>query len=159
MLALPRVEGRRNGDYPKPETVSASFLEEGHVIEFLEYPYDRNRAVALFFGPGEFLIRCHPVFSTLQCIDDGQMADFTYSAIIRTLRKFPETYAHYKDIQQRYEQKAAERIKLARLPNDEDRFRLLQKTQSWVLSLVMEDIVAGYLGVSRERLRELKGGT
>jgi hypothetical protein len=141
--------------YGRPNRVTATFIEEGHFVEYFEYPFDRDRTVALFYGPGEFIIRSHPTFSTIQALDRCCVADFTYSDIFRTLRNFPESQSHYRHIRQSHEQKITHRLKLASLPSPLDRLEFLQETQPWVLRLAHESLLAGYLGVPVAALKQM----
>ena len=142
--------------YSRPDRVTASFIEEGYLVEYFEFPFDRDRTVALFFGPGEFLIRSHPVFSTVQFLDRGCLADFSYGDVLRTLRNFPESKLHYLEMKRRYEQKVADRLTMSALGGDLERLQLLQQTQPWVLQKAPDSLVAGYLGVTPARLQEMK---
>jgi hypothetical protein len=144
--------------YTRPDRVTATFIEDGYFVEFFEFPFDRDRTVALLFGPREFLIRSHPTFSTIQSLDQSCVVDFSYGNIFRTLRNFPESKAHYRKMKAQYEQKVADRLQLAALESDRDRFHFVQQRQPWVLKKVPDNLVAGYLGVTVARLRELKGG-
>ncbi|GGB01527.1 hypothetical protein [Puia dinghuensis] len=142
----------------RPERVTSTFIEEGYFVEYFDYPYDRQRTVAMLFGPREFVVRCHPVFSTIQALDRSSVVEFSYGNVFRTLRQFPEAAVHYKIVKELYEKKVADRLVLARIESDEDRFRFVREKQGWVLSRVPDGLIAGYLGVSRERLAELKRG-
>lgn len=142
--------------YSRPDRLSAAFVEEGFFIEYFEYPFDRDRTVALFYGPREFIIPTHPVFSTVQALDRACAANFTYSMVFRTLRSFPETKFHYRELKLRHEKKVADRIKLACLHGDEVRFRFVLETQPWVFKQVPDNLLAAYLNVAVDRLRELK---
>jgi len=142
--------------YARPDRVTAVFIEEGHFVEYFEYPFDRNRTVALFYGPGEFIVRTHPVFSTIQSLDRCSVADFTYGDIFRTLRDHPESRFHYFTVRGMYEGKIAERLELARISCDVERLRFVRERQPWVLKVAPENLVAGYLGVTLARLKEMK---
>ena len=142
----------------RPERVTSTYIEEGHFVEYLDFPYDQERTVVLFFGPGEIVVKSHPVFSTMEALGRVSTAEFSYSNVFRTLRQYPEAAAQYKKVREMYEKKVADRLALARLESDEDRFRFVGQKQGWVLSNVPERLVAGYLGVSRERLGDMKRG-
>jgi|GEM_PF-3549102 len=144
--------------YCRPDRVTTSFIEDGYFVEYFEYPFDRNRTVAMFFGPGEFLIQCHPVFSTVQALDRTCVAGFPYGGLIRTLRNFPEARVHYRHVKGLYEKKVADRLEMARLSSDVERYEFVRGRQPWVLKKVPDSLVAGYIGVTVGRLREMREG-
>ena len=154
MAPLPRC----SVGYCRPDRVSCSFIEEGYFVEYLEYPFDRNRTVAMFFGPKEFLIQCHPVFSTMQALGRSCVASFSYGDIVRTLREFPESMVQYRHVRGLYEKKVAERLDMARMGSDVERFRFVMERQSWVLEKAPGELAAGYLGVTVRRLKEMREG-
>jgi hypothetical protein len=83
------------------------------------------------------------------------VADFSHRDILGTLRKFPESRVIYQKMREVHEAKVAERLALARIPCEVERLRFLREKQPWVLKVAPENLVAGYLGMGRERLREL----
>ena len=142
--------------YCRADRITASFVEEGYFVEYFEYPFDRDRTVAMFYGPGEFIIRTHPAFSSIQSLHRSSIVDFSYSNIFRTLRNFPESKLHYRKVKAMCQQKIADRLKLARLNKDTARYRFVLEKQPWVLKQVPDHLLAGYLGITIPRLRELK---
>ncbi len=97
-----------------PETETFCFIKQGHVMEYIEYGRkpDVKRIVSLFFGPGETVVRCHPVFSIISPLDDGQIENINHGHILSTLRKFPEMHLVYRTIRGQYEDKVAKRINM-----------------------------------------------
>lgn len=121
------------------------YIERGHVMEFIEV--NSKKIVCLFFGPGEFAIKCHPDFSNLHALDEVKGSQFSSEAVIKLLRKFPETFEHYRVIRKRYYEKIAERLRIQEM-QVEKRLEHLQKTQPWVFDLVDPKDIACYLGIS-----------
>jgi len=142
--------------YSRPDRLSASFVEEGYFIEYFNYPFDRDRTVALLYGPREFIIPTHPVFTSVHALDRSCAANFTYSMVFRTLRNFPESRAHYAHLKALHEKKVADRLKLAHLQSDDARFHFVLDTQAWAIKQVPDHLLAGYLNLPIPRLRELK---
>lgn len=142
--------------YAGPDRPTATFVEEGHFVEYFEYPFDRPRTVALFYGPREFIIPSHPCFSTVRSLDRCSIAEFTYGGIFRTLRNHPESQYHYRFLKNAYEEKVADRLKLARLGCERERFQFVLDKQPWVLRVAPENLVAGYLGMTIGSLKDLK---
>jgi len=140
----------------KPDDITFRFLEEGHVMELIEFGPEPKRIVSLFFGPGDFVIRCHPEYSKLQSLDKGVTQSLTHSHVMTTLRKFPQTSGHYRKVRELYEEKVARRINMLHAMTPPERFRELKTRQPWVLSLVEEEDIASYLGIPTSMLRELK---
>jgi len=138
----------------KPTTPTAFFIEKGHVMEVLNVSPGK-RVVALFFGPEEFAVRCHP-FSELQALDKLKGNPFTYSMILRTLRKFPESHVHYREMRRRYHEKVAARLHSLQTMTDQQRYEQLAVTQPWALKLADPEDIASYLGISVGMLREFR---
>jgi hypothetical protein len=137
-----------------PSTKVASFLGRGHVMETIDLgPRDR-KIIALFFGPGEFVVKCHP-FSELRALDDLTVNNFTHGQVIDMLRKFPELHHHYREIRRTYQQKVAARQASLTTMSDKARFEDMLQKQPWILELVQPDDIASYLHVSPSRLHEL----
>lgn len=154
MTALLPSTSLFNDSYsPDPDSTSCIFLEKGHLMEYIQL--GARRLVCLFWGPEEFVIRCHPLFSTLKSLDPVATVTFTYGSVIRTLRKFPESITQYQGIRKRYQEKVAERMHMLRTMTGEERYEHLCATQPWVLSLVSRHDVAAYLGVPVEQLKTL----
>ena len=154
MPALPRHAGGKIG--PEPKDTSFVFIQEGYLVEFFDFPFDRDRTVALFFGPGEPVIRCHPAFSTTVGLTPVKTQTIAHHDILATLRKFPDTRNMYRAVREKYFEKTAGRIRMSRMVEDKDRFLYLKKTQDWVFKVAPDPFVANYLGISMARLAELK---
>jgi hypothetical protein len=142
--------GRIDRKPPKPDTVHYFFLERGYVMEYFQA--GDQRIVALFFGPGEFVIPADIDRSCFEMLDSVIAESVTYGAVIRALRNYADADLQYRKIQQCYREKVAERLKVLGLPPVE-RFAWLRVKQPWVLELVAERDVADYLGISVEVLR------
>jgi len=152
MPSLPPCAAR----YNRPDRASVFFVENGYFVEYFEYPFDRNRTVALLYGPGEFIVRTHPVYSTIQALDKACAAEFSYGDIFRTLRNFPEARVHYRAVREMHLEKVADRLRMAGLESAEERLRFVRERQGWVLKKVPENIVAGYLGVGAGVLKDMR---
>lgn len=145
MLGLPPSANFLKGlDGPKADSPSCFFIEKGHIMEYIEM--NSKKVVCLFFEPGEFVIPCHPTFSTLKSLDDVHGGNFSHWAIISTLRKFPESFVHYREVRKKYYEKIADRLRMQEMPV-EKRMEHLQKKQSWVFDLVDPKDIANYLGI------------
>lgn len=145
MLGLPSsVNVLKGFEGPKADSTSCFFIEEGHVVEYIEM--NSKKVVCLFFGPGEFAIPCHPTFSTFKSLDDVHVGNFSHQGIISILRNHPESFAHYRGVRKDYYEKVADRIRMQEMPV-EKRLEHLQKTQSWVFGLVDPKDIANYLGI------------
>ena len=129
---------------PTADSESCFFIESGHVMEFFEVNF--KKIIFLFFGPGEFVIRCHPD-SDLESLDDVHGQQFLHRDVIKTLREFPETLKAYRGIRKEYYEKVAERLRVQEMPV-EKRLEHLQKNQPWVFDLADREDIACYLGVS-----------
>jgi hypothetical protein len=141
--------------YARPDRFTATFIEEGHFVEYFEYPFDRNRTIALFYGPGEFIIRAHPKFSTIQALDRSCVADFSHDDIFRTLRNYPESRIHYRKLREAYRQKIVNRLRLAALSCPLEKLGFVQETQRWVLRVAPDHLLAGYLEIPLETLKSI----
>lgn len=114
-----------------------------------------RKVVSLFFGPDEYVIPCHPLFSTLKRLDPVTTITFTHRNIIRTLRKFPESSTQYQGVRLQYQEKVNERLRVQQTMNAQERFHYLQETQPWVFSLASRADIASYLGLTMDELREM----
>ena len=145
MLGLPSSANILKGlKGPKSDSISCFFIEKGHIMEYIEM--NSKRVVSLFFGPQEFVIPCHPVFSGLKSLDDVRGDNFSHSAVISLLRKHPESFVHYRAVRKLYYEKVADRLRMQEMPV-EKRMEHLQKNQSWVFDLVDPKDIANYLGI------------
>lgn len=138
---------------PDPDSTSCIFLEKGHMMEYVQT--GARKVVSLFFGPEEYVIPCHPLFSSLKRLDPVTTITFTHRNIIRTLRQFPESSAQYQGIRQQYQEKVNQRLRMQQTMSAQERFQYLQETQPWVFSLVSRGDIASYLGIPAEELREM----
>ena len=139
----------------RPDSGRYTFLEQGHVMEFLLIGEQKKRIVSLFFEPNDFVIPSHPVYSHLVSLDDCKTLVFNYSTIVRILREFPDTKFHYQELKKIYEKKVASRIHSLTTMTAPERFAHLKATQPWVFSLAGEEDIASYLGMSTGMLRSL----
>jgi hypothetical protein len=55
-----------------------------------------------------------------------------------------------------YHQKIAQRLELANLRSEYDRLRFVEEHQPWVFKQLPNNVLAGYLSVKPERVKELK---
>ena len=140
---------------PKGDSQSGFFIEKGHLMEYVEL--NSKRIISLFFGPGEFAIQCHPEFANFQSLDDVAGGSLSHETVIRTLRKFPESFVHYREVRKLYYAKVAERLKVQEMPA-EKRFEHLQKAQPWVFDLAQPKDIACYLGISETIFEKIVGG-
>jgi len=136
-----------------PDSTSCIFLEKGHIVEYIQQ--GARRIVSLFFGPDEFVIPCHPLFSSLKSLDPVTTVTFTHRSIFRSLRQSPGSSAQYQGIREKYKEKVAERLRTHQTMTEQERFRHLQDTQPWVFRLASRSDIASYLGITTETLREL----
>ncbi|MDO6433291.1 hypothetical protein Q4E93_21955 [Flavitalea sp. BT771] len=139
----------------KPTTPTAFFIEKGHIMEVLDIGVPGKVIIPLFFGPGEFAVRCHPR-SNLKGLDKVSGNTFTHTMIIQTLRKFPESHVYYREMRRLYHEKVQDRLRSLQTMSDQERYDHLKATQPWVLKLAEPGDIAAYLGVSKEVLRELR---
>ena len=114
-----------------------------------------RKIVSLFFGPEEYVIPCHPLFSSLRSLDPVTTITFTHRNVFRTLRQFPESSNQYLGVRRQYQEKVNERLRVQQTMNAQDRFAYLQETQPWVFSLVSRADIASYLGITTEELRQI----
>lgn len=135
---------------PEADSQSCFFIEKGHLMECIEV--NSQKIVSLFFGPGEFAIQCHPKFSNLYCLDKVQGSRFSHENVIKTLRKFPESFVQYRGVRKDYYEKVAERLRILEMPV-EKRLAYLQKKQPWVFNLANRKDIASYLGISQSILK------
>ncbi|SRR5258708_727731 len=154
---MPRLPSCQKG-YARPDRATSTYIEEGHFVEYFEYPFDRDRTVVLFYGPGEFIIPTHPGYSIIRPLDRCCVVDFSYGDIFRTLRNFPESRLPYRKMKEAYQQKIAQRLTLAGLACPWERLEYLKESQPWVLRVAPDRLVAGYLRVSVDMLKEMKRG-
>jgi hypothetical protein len=141
------------GTSPDPDFTSCIFLEKGHMIEYVQV--GARKVVSLFFGPEEYVIPCHPLYSCLKRLDPVTTITFTHRNIFRTLRQYPDSSVQYQGVRQQYQEKVDERLRMRQTMNPRERFEYLQEKQPWVFSLVSRSDIASYLGVTPEELREL----
>ncbi len=135
-------------------TEVAFFIEKGHVMEVIDIGLPNKKIVCLFFGPREFVVKCHPL-SQIVTLDNVRGNPFTHGQVINLLRKFPETHHHYRGIRQAYQEKVeARRVSLTTL-SEKARFQDMVKRQPWILKLVKPNDIAAYLHISTGLLREL----
>lgn len=138
---------------PDPDSTSCIFLEKGHMIEYVQTGI--RKIVSLFFGPEEYVIPCHPVYSCLKRLDPVTTITFTHRNVFRTLRQYPESSAQYQGVREQYQQKVNDRLRMQQMMNPIERFQYLQDKQPWVFALASRDDIASYLGITVEELREL----
>jgi len=146
---------KRPGSSVEPTTPTAIFIEKGHMMEVLDIGVPGKRIIPLFFGPGEFAIRCHPR-SNLKALDNVSSNPFTHSMMFQTLRKFPESHVYYKEMRRLYHEKVQDRLRSLQTMSDQERYDHLVATQPWVLKLAEPGDIAAHLGVSKDVLRELR---
>ena len=137
-----------------PSTPTAFFIEKGHIMEFLSIRKPAKRMIALFFGPGEFVVRCHHL-SELVSLDNVKGNPFTHGVILQTLRKFPEIHLHYREMRKRYQEKVNDRLLGLQTMTDQERYQQLKTAQPWVFKLADPDDIASYLFISRQVLQDL----
>jgi len=145
----PRWKEWPTGNAPTPDREGCFFLEKGHVMEYLRVGKDAKKIITLFFGPTEFVIPCHPIFSCMVSLDPISKASFSYHAVFSTIRKFPESKVHYRGVRDQYKKKVETRIYELKSLTGPERFDRLKETQPWVFSKVNEKDIASYLGISR----------
>lgn len=141
------------GTSPDPESTSCIFLEKGHIIEYVQV--GARKIVSLFFGPEEYVIPCHPLYSSLKRLDSVTTITFTHRNIFRTLRQYPESSAQYQGVRFQYQEKVNERLRVQQTMTPRERFEHLREKQPWVLVLASRSDIASYLGINTEELREL----
>jgi hypothetical protein len=152
MLGLPSsVNVLKHLEGPAADSESCFFIETGHLMEFMKVNY--KKVICLFWGPGEFVIRCHPD-SDLECLDPGNVSHFQHEDVIKFLRKYPECRVAYHGIRKGYYEKVAERLRVRDMPV-EKRFEHLQKNQPWVFDFAERKDIACYLGISLSILAKL----
>ena len=139
-----------------PDRESYFFISKGHVIEYIRFGSEGKRIVSLFFGPDEFVVGCHPDFSSIASLDPVNSVPFTYGTLIRTLKNFPESRIHYQEMRKRYAIKVDERIRILETMSVPERYGHLRATQPWVFSLAGKEDIASYLGISVAMLRKLE---
>jgi hypothetical protein len=141
------------GTSTDPDSTSCIFLEKGHMIEYVQV--GARKIVSLFFGPEEYVIPCHPFYSSLKRLDPVTTITFTHRSIFRTLRQYPESSAQYQGVRLQYQEKVNERLRIQHAMTPRERYEYLQEKQPWVFSLASRADIASYLGVTAEELREL----
>ena len=144
---------KKPGSSVEPTTPTAIFIEKGHMMEILDIGVPGKQIIPLFFGPGEFAIRCHPR-SNLKALDNVRSNPFTHSMIIQTLRRFPDSHVYYQEIRRLYHEKVQDRLRSLQTMSDQERYNHLVATQPWVLKLAEPGDIASYLGVSRSLLQK-----
>jgi hypothetical protein len=135
-------------------TEVATFIAKGHVMEFIDLGLPNKKIVSLFFGPNEFVVRCHP-FSKLVALDDMTIQTFTHGNVVDLLRKFPETHHHYRSIRKIYQEKVAARQASLTLMSERERFEDMLQKQPWILELAKLKDIADYLNISETRMHNL----
>jgi len=141
------------GTSPDPDSTSCIFLEKGHMIEYVQV--GARKIVSLFFGPEEYVIPCHPFYSSLKRLDPVTTITFTHRNIIRTLRQYPESSVQYQGVRLQYEEKVNERLRMQQTMAPRERFEFLRERQPWVMSLASRADIASYLDIPVAELREL----
>ena len=149
----PATDYLSNYSSPDPDFTSCIFLEKGHIMEYVQA--GARKVVSLFFGPEEYVIPCHPLFSSLRSLDPVTTITFTHRNIFRTLRQFPESSAQYQGIRKQYQEKVDERLRVQQMMSVQERFDYLQERQPWVFALVSRPDIASYLGITLDELRQL----
>jgi len=137
-----------------PSAEVAFFIAEGHIMEVIDLDLPGRKIVALFFGPGEFIIKCHPL-SKFVALDDIEGHPLTHGQIIRLLREFPESHRHYQVVRRTYHEKVAARQASLISMSEKARFEDMVKTQPWILKLADKRDIAAYLHISPSLLYEL----
>jgi hypothetical protein len=151
----PESKAANKGKAPQPTSPSCAYIEEGHMMEYIMVGSKEKKVVALFFGPGEFLLQCHPSFSCILTLDQGVTQTFDYGGIFRLLRKHRESWTHYRHIHRTYLDKVAARIKSLSTLSPSQRFDELLRLQPWVFQLAEKDDIASYLRISMKMLQEM----
>lgn len=151
--SLPSVNVLNETCTPDPDSTSCIFLEKGHIVEYIQL--GARKIVSLFFGPDEFVIPCHPLFSALKSLDPVTTVTFSHRTIFRSLRQFPASSAQYQGVRKQYLEKVAERVRIHQTLTERERFQYLQETQPWVFRLASRADIASYLAVTADTLREL----
>src|SRR5579872_4212030 len=85
-----------------PETPASSFLEKGHVMEYILIGPDKKKMVTLFFGPNEFVVKTHREASNIVALDEVVEVPFTYGMVFNSVRKFEQCVTYYRTLRQRY---------------------------------------------------------
>ena len=138
------------GTSPDPDSTSCIFLEKGHIIEYVQV--GARKIVSLFFGPEEYVIPCHHLYSSLKRLDPVTTITFTHRNIFRTLRQYPESSAQYQGVRHQYEEKVNDRLRMQQMMNPRQRFEYLMEKQPWVFALVSRSDIASYLGITEVTL-------
>lgn len=141
------------GTSPDPDSTSCIFLEKGHIIEYVQV--GARKIVSLFFGPEEYIVPCHPLYSSLKRLDPVTTITFTHRNIFRTLRQYPESSVQYQGIRSQYQEKVNERLRVQQMMTPRERFEHLQEKQPWVFALASRSDIASYLGITSDELREM----
>jgi hypothetical protein len=147
------TQGKKPGSPVGATTPTAFFIEKGHMMEILDIGVPGKQIIPLFFGPGEFAIRCHPR-SNLKGLDNVSGHTFTHTMMMQTLRKFPESHVYYKEMRRLYHEKVQNRLRSLQTTSDQERYDHMVATQPWVLKLAEPGDIAAYLGVSRSFLQK-----
>jgi hypothetical protein len=141
------------GSSPDPDSTSCIFLEKGHMMEYVQV--GARKMVSLFFGPEEYVIPCHPFYSSLKRLDPVTTVTFTHRNIFRTLRQYPDSSVQYQGVRLQYQEKVNDRLRMQQTMSPRERYEYLLEHQPWVFSLAARADIAGYLGVTVDELREL----
>jgi len=137
-----------------PDSVNYFFIENGHVMEY--YPCEEEKIIVMFFGPMELVPMSHLVCSRFQFFDDAMVGIVKHGDVFRLLRQDPDFARMYREAEQDYRMKVAQRLYVLRNLGPRERFMHLLMSQAWVLEMVAEEDVANYLDVSVNELRRIK---
>ena len=139
-------------------TPTCTFIEKGHVMEYILVGPEQKKVVALFYGPQEFAVHCHPQYSNLVSLDDVKNNPFTHGDIMHMLRKFPESRVYYRELRKLYQQKVDDGIRTLTSMTGPERFAYLKQHQPWVFDLADVEDIASYLAISVKMVEALQKG-
>ena len=115
-----------------------------------------QRAVVLFWGPGDLVIPSHPksIFLELNEITTGVV---TYGKMIRQLRRDPAFRVDYRFFKYEYQKKENARLIALLTMRPKERLAELEKEQPWVFDLAAEEDIANYLRLNVGVFRKPRG--
>lgn len=128
------------------DTPTCTFIEKGHVVEYIDIGIPGRKIAALFFGPNEFAVRSHPQFSELRSLDEVSCNIFTHGQIMHMLRTFGESRTYYRVLRKKYQEKVEDRIRTSAM-TAKQQFSHLKKQQPWVLEVAKIEDIASYLNI------------
>jgi hypothetical protein len=126
--------------------ITFQFLEEGYAYECYMKNNEEGR-VSWFWQPGEFIIPTSE-YSRVVMQSDCKTQQLSHINVIQTLRKFPESRYHYKEIRDAHNKKVAVRVKELKTLSAVEQYIRLLKDKPWVFEHFGESQIASYLGIS-----------